>query len=148
MQLSRSFRLAEFERSDTATRLGIDNSIPPALLPNVQRLVRDVLQPLRDAEGLIRITSGYRSPVVNEAAKGSKASQHTLALAADFTVEGQSPLETCERIVEMGLPFDQLIHEYGSWVHCSVAFPGVQPRRQLLTIDRHGTRAGLHEVRA
>jgi hypothetical protein len=32
-----------------------------------------------------------------------------------------TPFQTCELIVEMGLPYDQVIHEFGRWVHLGVA---------------------------
>ena len=39
---------------------------------------------------------------------------------------------------------DQLIHEFGRWVHLSV---DPRMRRDVLTIDRSGARPGLLEVR-
>ena len=45
-------------------------------LRNLQILIRDVIQPMRDALGPIRITSGYRSPQLNRAIGGSRKSQH------------------------------------------------------------------------
>ena len=35
MRLTKNFSLEEFERSDTAKRLGIDNTVPKALRPNI-----------------------------------------------------------------------------------------------------------------
>ena len=45
--LTPHFRLSEFTRSATATKLGIDNSIPESLIPNLRRLCTEVLEPLR-----------------------------------------------------------------------------------------------------
>lgn len=88
MRLSPNFTLAEFEASDTAVRLGIDNRVPQPLLGNVQRLVTQILQPLREQTGAaVRISSGYRSPKLNAAVGGSTRSQHMHALAADFNVD-------------------------------------------------------------
>jgi hypothetical protein len=36
------------------------------------------------------------------------------------------------------LPFDQLIHEYGRWVHLGLAVDGKTPRLQALTIFTPG----------
>lgn len=147
-RISPNFTLAELEASDTAARLGIDNRVPEALIGNVQRLAVQILQPLRTHTGeRVRISSGYRSPKLNAAVGGSTRSQHMQALAADFNVDEHSPLEVCDLIEQLGLPFDQLIHEFGRWVHCSVAPAGQEPRRMLLTIDKHGTRPGLLPVR-
>lgn len=147
MRLSKNFTLAEFERSETAVRRQIPNSVPYELLPNLQRLVDTLMQPIRDGLGPVSVSSGYRSPALNKAIGGSARSQHMQALAADFNVSGMEPLDVCHWIEQEQLPFDQLIHEFGAWVHVSTAEPGKQPRRQTLTIDKHGTRPGLHEVR-
>ncbi|MCK5772012.1 D-Ala-D-Ala carboxypeptidase family metallohydrolase [Algiphilus sp.] len=147
MRLSRNFALEEFERSQTAARRGVNNAVPGDLLPNLQRLVDQVLQPLRDEFGPVQITSGYRCPALNRYVGGSPRSQHMQALAADLVIVDHEPVEICEWIAGSSLPFDQLIHEFGRWTHVSVAAAGDVPRRQLLTIDRHGTRAGLHAAR-
>ncbi|MDO4957297.1 MAG: D-Ala-D-Ala carboxypeptidase family metallohydrolase [Bacteroidales bacterium] len=47
MQLTKNFKLEEFEKSDTAKRLGIDNSVPKELIPNIKALCENVLEPLR-----------------------------------------------------------------------------------------------------
>jgi len=41
------------------------------------------------------------------------------------------------------LDFDQLIHEFGGWVHVGRAPAGQAARHQVLTIDRAGARFGL-----
>ncbi|MDD6787619.1 MAG: hypothetical protein PUD83_06055 [Bacteroidales bacterium] len=48
MQLTDHFHLSEFVRSETATRLGIDNSInDPEIIANIKNLCEHVLEPLR-----------------------------------------------------------------------------------------------------
>ncbi len=116
------FTVAEFVRSDTADRRAIDNRLPKELLPNVQALVNNVLDPLREAYGKpIRVNSGFRCPALNKAVKGSATSDHMTGRAADIT--GGSPAENKKlfyMIQELGLPFDQLIDEkHFSWVHVS-----------------------------
>lgn len=62
--------------------------VPLSARPNVERLVRTVLWPWRDAFGKkFTALSGYRSPALNAAIGGSKTSQHTLGEAWDFTCE-------------------------------------------------------------
>lgn len=149
MNLSPNFTLAELTASQTAIRRGIDNTPNQAAIDNL-RVLCALLEEIREFLGdrPIHVSSGYRSVQLNAMVGGSIASQHTLGLAADFTCRGfGTPLEVCHAIVDAEIKFDQLIHEFGSWVHVSAALPGTAPRLQILTIDRQGARAGLHEVR-
>lgn len=142
MRLSKNFTLEEFERSQTAKRLDLDNSIPPEYIPNVKALVDNVLQPLRDAFGEpIMISSGYRNPTVNGIIGGSKNSSHCRGEAADFTIKGIDNIEVAEWI-ENNCQFDQLILEFysetspnGGWVHCS--YRRKNNRQQTLTAVKH-----------
>jgi len=63
-QLSRNFTLAELCKSEVAIRRNIDNTPSEKVQNNLQILVANVLQPLRDKFGPVTITSGYRSPAV------------------------------------------------------------------------------------
>jgi hypothetical protein len=86
----------------------------------------------------VLISSGYRSPAVNAAVGGSRNSQHMTGQAADFTAPRfGSPAEVVAALVDSGVEYDQLILEFGRWVHISFAD---QPRHQALTIDSMGTR--------
>lgn len=145
-QLSPHFSLAELTASQTAARLGIDNTPTPDVLAELGRLAA-VLEQVRAGLGApLLISSGYRSPALNAAVPGSaKNSAHLYGRAADFTCPAVgSPRIVCMKINGMpGLDFDQLIFEFGAWVHFAIAAPGETPRRQVLTIDGAGTRAGL-----
>lgn len=116
------FTIAELCKSDTADRLGIDNRLPKDLLPNVENLITEVLDPLREWYGKpITINSGFRSPALNKAVGGSATSDHMQGRAADIT--GGSPAENKKLfnlVQSLGLPFDQLIDEKNfAWVHVS-----------------------------
>ena len=79
------------------------------------------------------------------AAGGSAPPAHMVGFAADFACPANGkPLAVCRAIAAAGIPFDQLIHEYGRWIHIGI---GPRARQQLLTIDSRGGRAGLVEVR-
>ena len=79
------FTLTEFSHSDTAVSLGIDNTIPEECKENIRHLVHCVLDPLRELWGLpIRVTSGYRSPELNEELSGAENSYHMDGCAADI----------------------------------------------------------------
>lgn len=137
MNLTSSFTVAEFEFSETAARHGIDNTMPLGAIENARRLCKHILQPCRD-EWLrpIYITSGYRSPELNRRIRGARNSQHMQGLAVDFVVRGWTPKEICDRMIDMDLPVDQLILEFGKWVHVSWS---PEPRGQLLTAYKSPT---------
>jgi hypothetical protein len=125
------FTLEEFLVSQTAVQKGIDNSPSDEHLANLQALVTHVLDPLRKLLGRpIIINSGYRSPSLNWAVGGVPDSQHALGMAADFRVSGMSVDEVVEATRKSGLPFDQLIHEFGSWTH--ISYDPRKHRRQVL----------------
>jgi len=134
MQLSKNFRLSEFSRSMTATRMGIDNSIPYRLIPNIEWLVNNVLQPLRDLRGMpIIVKSGYRTPALNSYIRSKPTSQHIKGEAADIDdLEDNNVL--FKLIVKNNLPFDQLIWEFGDdepeWIHVSCSMD--QQRGEVL----------------
>lgn len=123
IQFTENFRLSEFTRSQTAQEQGLNNDVPEELLGNLYELCVNVLQPLRDALGPVTITSGYRSPAVNEAVGGSATSQHMAGQAADLVISGKSVRQVCNYI-DQNLPHDQLIYEFGSWTHVSYVSSG------------------------
>lgn len=133
-KLTNNFYLDEFLRSQFAARHGIDMRVSPdgVIAGNLRRLCISVLQPLRDALGPVTITSGYRPPVLNRRIGGSVTSQHQYGLAADIVVAGHTPLEVA-RWVRDNTPFDQVIHEFGQWVHVSVPAMNRSARKQTLT---------------
>ncbi len=121
MKLSKNFSLDEFLVSGTAERLDIDMTPDGNIIENLQRLVTGCLQPLRDETGPIFISSGYRPLELNTRIGGSKTSAHVTGNAADFKVLNQTPFETSQLVVDLELPVDQIIHEFGRWVHLGVA---------------------------
>jgi len=148
MKLSRHFALHEFLRSQTAERHGIDMTPPTHVIVNLQTLVNTCLQPLRDdIKSPIFISSGYRPKALNTKIGGSENSAHMRGCAADFVVAGMTPLQVCERIESLDLPFDQCIHEFGRWVHLGIVGTG---RQELLTAYKVGKRTryrlGLHRI--
>ena len=128
--ITQNFSWEEFERSNKATELGIDNTIPDEnVADNIRALVFNVLQPLRDACGHpLRVNSGYRSMVLNKAVKGAANSQHTRGEAAD--IHEDNPFTLAWLVLHIGLPFDQLIL-YDTFIHLSHKRNGTQ-RGQIL----------------
>lgn len=146
MMVSEHFSLSEFTRSQLATRLGLDNMPGPVELDNLCRLCRCVLEPVRTRFGVpVTVTSGYRSPEVNAAARGSRDSSHMRGEAADIELFVVSNLEVAQWIRDSALDFDQLILEYhvsgepsSGWVH--VSYRGGYNRREVLTAALHAGR--------
>lgn len=128
-KLGKYFSLEEMTLSGTALRLGIKNVPNAEEISNLQELVKHILDPLRDRIGAIHVSSGFRNSALNKATGGAASSQHRLGQAADIQSSVLTPLEVCKTIVAMGLPFDQLIEEFGGWVHVSY---GPRHRRQVL----------------
>ena len=124
MKLSKNFALSEIIHSNTAKRLGIDNEPTETHLQNMQHLVDNLIQPLRDSIGPIRISSGYRNPSLNRAIGGSRSSQHCKGEALDiqFWQMGKMMNELIyEWILDSGLEFDQMINEFDfAWIHISL----------------------------
>ena len=84
--LSQHFSLSEFSVSGSFPHLV--KPVPPEYRPNVQELVTTILEPIRQRwDSKIRVTSGYRDPILNKAVSGSPTSQHLVGQAADFTTE-------------------------------------------------------------
>jgi zinc D-Ala-D-Ala carboxypeptidase len=132
IKLSENFNLSEFVKTST----GFDNIPPPEVVEQLRLLVKNILQPLRThLNKPIKITSGYRSPLVNANVEGSsKTSQHMKGQAADFQVSGMTNQQLIDIIRQLRLPYDQVIDEQrGSslWVHVSFNPNGV--RGQWLT---------------
>lgn len=138
MNLSPNFTLDELTVSQEAARRGLSNVPTPEVVEELRRLATLVLQPLRDhLARRIVVTSGYRSPAVNSAVGGAKHSAHMRGHAADIIVPGVSPFAVCQIVVALDLPFDQLIHEFGTWCHVGITFRNAVPRRETLTATRN-----------
>ena len=134
-QLSRSFYLDEFTRSGVAARLGrpIVVALDSAEFRNLERLCRDVLQPLRDGLGPVFVSSGIRPLWLNTAIGGARDSQHIPGEAADIVVSGCSAFEVVAWLIGSRIPYDQVIHEFGEWAHVSISPSERPPRHQVLT---------------
>ena len=88
MRLSTNFTLAEFTKSQTATRKGLDNTPGEEHLANAKELFTNVVQKVRENFGVTVINSGYRGPALNEAVGGSSKSQHCHGDAVDIDCPG------------------------------------------------------------
>ena len=152
MQLSKHFKLEEFEKSSTAIRLNIKNKAGSGEIKNLTDLCYGVLEPVRAKfDKAITITSGYRSPELCEAIGSKSTSQHTKGEAADFEIAGISNLQVALWI-QNNTDFDQLILEFwkegepnSGWIHCS--FKEGSNRKQVLTYSGGEFKNGLPEAK-
>lgn len=129
------FSFQEFERSDTATRYAIDNTIPEPAKKNVAALVDKVLDPLREAWGKpITVNSGYRCPALNKAVGGAKGSHHMTGMAADVTTGNRvDNRRLFQLLLDLKIPFTQLIDESNfSWIH--ISYDPANLKRQVLKL--------------
>ena len=126
MNLSANFTLKELTKSDTATRLGLDNTPDDEALENLKTLCEKVLQPVREYfDKSVTVNSGYRSPESNAAVGGSKTSDHCKGMAADIEIVGVANADLAQWIMD-NLEYTQLILEFytpgipdSGWVHVS-----------------------------
>lgn len=149
-KLSPHFTLGELIRSETAERKGIDNMPPKDLLPKLERLCVEILEPVRAHFGRpFRPNSGYRSQALNEAVGGSSRSQHCRGEAVDIEIHGVSNFDLAVWIRD-NLTFDQVILECyrqgepsSGWVHVSLKEPGEENRAIALTYSNRTYSNGL-----
>ena len=136
MKLSAYFDLAEFTRSESAKREGLDNTPPSEHLENIKVLCEKVLEPIRLRFGPINISSGYRGKMLNHFIGGSISSDHWVGRAADIDMDDMGSGITNTEIfnyIKDNLDYDQLIWEFGTkdkpdWVH--VGYRGKDNRKQ------------------
>ena len=125
MNLSRNFTLQELIKSDTAIRLDINNNPNSGQIEKLKALCENILQPVRDHFGRVKVTSGFRSEQLCLKIGSSVNSQHAKAEAADFECVGVDNAELFDWI-KNNLEPDQLILEFytpgepnSGWIHCS-----------------------------
>ena len=133
MMLSEHFSLKEL----TKTKYKLDNTPTVEATANLKNICQNWLEDLRYSYGAlygegketpIIITSGYRSPKVNEAAGGEATSNHLTGCAVDLRCAG---VEQALRYMNILLDisdgtnrvFDELIlerHGFVYWIHFAV----------------------------
>lgn len=139
-----NFELAEFLKSDTAKRNGIDNYPSFEVVEHLSELIEKFVQPLRTAYGKpIIISSGYRCEKLNKAVGGSATSVHMKGWAADMQISGN--MKQFQAFVDFAttwarnnrIPFDQLLIENSGkeyWLHVGLKSNNGAQRRQILKI--------------
>lgn len=145
------FKLEEFVKSDTAKKHNIDNTPSVIQINNINVLVDNILDPLREdwakycedqslGKGSIRVTSGIRSKRLNELVGGSPSSSHYIGYAADIVPTNGKMKEFKEFVINWlkDKEFDQMISEsedekgVPSWIHIGWKNNSNQQRRRFM----------------
>ena len=132
-------------KSNTATRLNIENTPDSYILSNMSALAIHIFEPLRRwVGGPIKINSFYRSKDLNKAIGGSSRSQHCTGRAMDIddTFGHKSNAEMFDHI-KNEINFDQIIWEFGNdknpdWIHVSFVSKDENRGRALRAVKENG----------
>lgn len=153
MKLTPHFTLAELTASNMATRLGLENTPPPELLPRLIRTA-EMLERIRTTLAApVTVTSGYRSAELNRAIGSASTSDHPQGHAADIVVPGYgTPYQVAKALAPLVsvLGIGQLILEGvkgKQWVHVSTRVPEKTANR-VITITDAGAQLGIQELSA
>ncbi len=143
--ISKNITLREATKSNTAQRLGIDNTPSDYALSNMEQVARKIFQPLREwVGGPIRVNSFYRCEELNKAIGGSSRSQHCEGRAIDLDdVHGYKTNAEMFHYIKKNLSFDQLIWEFGDeenpdWIHVSYVSEDQNRLRCLKAVKSNG----------
>ena len=122
------YSLNRYIKSDTASRLGIDNfPKDPEVMNNLHLLHDNIIFPVawNYGKAKLKINSVFRCLELNRALKSKDTSQHIKGQAVDFEIVGLDNeifFEWCKK----KLDYDQLILEFykagepsSGWIHCS-----------------------------
>ena len=142
VNISKHVSYKEATNSQTAKRLGINNTPSEAIIETMKLTAEKVFEPLREKVGAIRITSFYRCPDLNRAIGGSKSSQHCKGEAIDCSGIKVTNAKLFEEALKLD-EFDQLIWEFGDevepdWIH--ISYSKTHNRKQVLRASKIGNR--------
>lgn len=124
--ISKHVSYKEGVRSNTALRLGIENTPGAEQLEKMEIVAKEVFEPLREwVGGPIKVNSFFRGEKLNKAVGGSTKSQHMSGQAMDID-DGFGHRSNADMygFIKENLNFDQMIWEFGDdenpdWVHIS-----------------------------
>ena len=144
-KISKHISYKEGVKSNTATRLGLNNTPGEYELGNMTLIAERLFEPLRAwVGGPVKINSFYRNKELNLAIGGSQRSQHCEGRAIDLddTFGYKTNAEMFHYIKE-NLNFDQMIWEFGNennpdWVHISYVSEDQNRNRCLIAYKENG----------
>lgn len=141
-KISKHISFKEGIKSNTATRLGINNTPDDYQVSNMVNIAVNLFEPLRKfVGGPIKINSFFRCEDLNRAIGGSSRSQHCEGRAIDLDdTFGHKTNAEMFHYIKDNLDFDQLIWEFGDdnnpdWVHVSfISFD--ENRKRIMRAER------------
>lgn len=134
-----NFNAEEFIYSDTAIRLGIDNTPKDINLIYNGMILADKMQEIRKLlNAPIKINSAYRCLELNRKIGSKDNSQHIQFQACDFTSTFGTPEQIVKFLKENKVEVDQCLIEFDSWVHLSIKTK--ENRNQFAYLDNKGFR--------
>jgi hypothetical protein len=119
-----------------------------ALRAHGERFATSVFERVRPITGPLLVTSGYRCPRLNTFVGGQPASHHLLGLAADvvpLNMRLVAAMVAIQGELQAGaLPdVDQVIFEFGRWIHVQAALSSAPPRHVCLMTFEGGSYSGF-----
>ena len=127
-----------WEEATVTQQRNLDNTPPLVVIPSLVMVFNEQMEQVRELLGCpIHVNSGFRSIEVNAAVGGVSSSQHCKGQAVDWTPMKEVGLkEAYDAIVASDIVFDQLIFEFGSWIHISRPGFGDAPRKSKLMVGK------------
>src|SRR5262245_41053123 len=110
-------------KSETAIRKNLDNTLPLNLLANAKNIAVQVFDVIKEMFSRAGCYSFFRGLLLNKEVGGSPGSFHCYAGALDIDTPGNVDNRAIFKFVlDGGVPFNELIWEYGTlerpeWVH-------------------------------
>lgn len=146
------FSYYEFIKSNTANKLGIDNTpTDEHIQDNILELM-GVMDKIRErwtyyckdnclSDPQINITSGYRCEALNRAVKGVKSSAHKIGSACDFRAKNGQNKALFEVVMEVlkeyDIPFEELINEKDySWIHFALKSYNGEQKKEIIGYEK------------
>lgn len=134
------FTLKEMTKSETASKFNIDNTPDKYVINNLDKLVTNVLDPIRESWCKpIKVTSGYRCFLLNQLVGGVKTSQHMSGKAADIQPIDYKDIDKFIIFVKKWCEsneFDQCIIERSKttkWIH--ISFDECKNRKKVFSLS-------------
>lgn len=134
---NRYFKVSEFLRSDTAVRLGIDNTPSDLIMANLSILANSLLLKPRMKMGIpFEISSGYRCTALNKAVGGVPNSYHLQGKACDIVFNDKHLLQEAAKLIVQQPLCDLVLLENAKsshqWLHVQWSYT---PRHKFQVLD-------------
>lgn len=131
--MGKYFTIEELCYSATAKAKNIDNTPSKKVIDNLNTLITECLDPIREKfKRPIIVSSGYRCSKLNKIVKGASNSQHLTGQAADLVGRNLAETKNIFEIASEIGEYDQLLYEHNSkgavWVHISYKSKGENRR--------------------